>query len=491
MSPSRIQLKDQLTTSEYFIELITMAYSSPEGNALLQLIKTENIFGWGTDRECLLQYALGRWGSQTGVIVEIGSFKGRSTICFAKGVKDGNRECVVAIDPHTGAPPWFPAIPSAFTLKEFEENLNVADVKSNVMTFVTDSFQAARIWPALSIRVLFLDGDHSYEGLLADYEQWIEKLVVGGVLLIDDVDDPIHLPGIIRFIETVITHEGFSDITIIDGILVAIKKDIGVIGHLNHLQECLKDDSNYTALWNERHKLEIALERFYVNKSALTELSNNHSNGNPIDSVNPTNFLSPSERELISNFYIYNRSLAVTALTISQDTSESLAIFRDATKSVHGGKVQEIRLYEQNWISQIEETAQSWQSLPIRLLYLDLPDYNALDQILNMWKIKLAKYAVILVHNNYGYHIPKIMHELQLFPFQGMGYLENIYWTISMVSNEEKMLELQYENYKFKDEISQLNKTHSELKDEILAMKTSKFWKIREKWFYFKEFFSS
>ncbi|QSJ18558.1 class I SAM-dependent methyltransferase [Nostoc sp. UHCC 0702] len=462
MSISRIKLNEHLTTSEYFTNLIEMASSTPESNDLLNLIRTKNIFGWGTDRECLLQYALGRWGDQAGVIVEIGSFKGRSTICFAKGVKDGNREGVVAIDPHTGAPPWFPAIPSSFTLKEFENNLNIADVDHNVTTFVTDSFQAARIWSALPVRVLFLDGDHSFEGLLADYEQWIEKLVVGGVLLIDDVDDPIYLPGIIRFVETVITHEAFAEITIIDGILAAIKKDLGFLGHLNHLQECLKDELDYTALWNERSQREIALQKFYANKSDNTsELStplNNRTNDNIINFPIETNLLSTSERELIRNFYIYNRSLALTGLIIAQNTSESLAILTEATQFISGGHIQEIQLSEQNWISQIEQAAQSWQSLPIRFFYLDLPDYNALEQILNIWKIKLAKYSVILVHNIFEHQIPQIMKELKLAPFQGMDYAENIYWAVWMESREEQVLDLQRENYKLKTEITELQK---------------------------------
>jgi predicted O-methyltransferase YrrM len=489
MTISRIKLQDNLTKSDYFTNLIEMAYSVPEGDALLQLIKTENIFGWGTDKECLLQYALGRWGAQVGTVVEIGSFKGRSTVCFARGVKDGNREGVVAIDPHTGAPPWFPAIPPSFTLKEFENNLNTADVSTNITSFITDSFQAARIWPALPIRVLFLDADHSFEGLLADYEQWIEKLVVGGILLIDDVDDPIHLPGIIRFVESVITHEAFSDITIIDGILAAIKKDLGVIGHLNHLQECLKDESNYTALWNQRAEREIALQNFYINKSILTKPSINHSNDKLIDSDNQTKFLSTSECELIRNFYIYNRSLALTALTIAQNTSQSRAIFTDSIRFVDNGQFQEINLFENDWISQIEQAAQSWQSLPIRLLYLDLPDYYALDKILEIWKNKLAKYAVVLLHKNSEFDIPKIIYELQLSPFQGMGYEDNIYWTICMESSGDKMLEIQSENIKLKNEIIKINQETDELKNEILAMESSKFWKIRQKWIKIKTLF--
>ena len=39
-----------------------------------------------------------------GAIVEIGSWKGRSTICLGKGSKAGNKIKIYAIDPHRGTP---------------------------------------------------------------------------------------------------------------------------------------------------------------------------------------------------------------------------------------------------------------------------------------------------------------------------------------------------------------------------------------------------
>ncbi len=514
MSLSKINLKKQLPDkSNYFQELIDMARSTSEANALLTLINKENIFGWGTENECLLQYALGRWGPKAGVIVEIGSFKGRSTVCFAKGAKDGSREEVFAIDPHTGAPPWFPAIPSWFTLKEFESNLEKADVCANVTTCVTDSLQAARIWPALPVRVLFLDGDHSFEGLLADYEQWIEKLVVGGVLLIDDVDDPVHLPGIIRFVEAAITYEAFSNITIIDGILAAIKTDLGSMGHLYHLRECLKNEMDYTSLWDERSTRELHLENLQANNSSIAEdlINNNYqkliSSGTEVK-------LSTLERELLCNYCIYNHSHAVRVLTISQNTSESMAIFKEAIKFVQGGQVEEIKLSDDNWIDEIEQAAESWHSYPIRLLYLDLPDYNHLGRILNNWKIKLSKYAPVIVRKTSENQSSQIMHELHLTPFQGMDYQQSIYWAIWLSYSDEQILEFpkenaylkvkiselqlestrletknlehQTENINLKAEITQRKEVDARLNSEIIAMKTSKFWKIREKWFLIK-----
>jgi len=458
----KLRFPSDLKHSSYFSDLMDRAISAPETDSLLKLIKEKNIFGWGTDRECLLQYSLGRWGPESGVILEIGSFKGRSTICFATGTKHGHRENVFAVDPHTSAPPWFPAIPCQFTLNEFESNLDKAGVRENVNTIVADSLQTARIWTALPIRVLFLDGDHSFEGLLADYEQWIEKLVVGGILLIDDVDDSEHLPSIIVFIESVITEEAFSDITIVDGILAAVKKDLGLMGHLRHLKECLGSD--YQPLWDERSAREKSLTDY--KNTSTTSFQPRYQK------------FSNSEYDILRDFCIYSRSLATTSLTISQDNNESTDILTSATEHIAGGQVASIKLPEQNGLNFIEESAQSWCA-PIRLIYLDINDSLNLGHIINLWKPKFSQHCCVLVRKNFEDEDLLIKEELLKPPFRGMGYEKNIYWAIWMGDSEQQIVE----------DCSRDNRLSS-LEGEIGAMKTSKFWKLREKWFAIKQLFN-
>ena len=481
--------KLQEKNKNYFLSIIKRSQNTPEASALLELIKINNIFGWGTDQECLLQYGLGRWGDKEGVVLEIGSFKGRSTVCFAKGVQDGQREGVVAIDPHTGAPPWFPAIPLSFTLREFEHNLTIANVHQNVTTLVTNSFQAARIWPSLPIRVLFLDGDHSFEGLLADYEQWIEKLVVGGLILIDDVDDSVQLPGIQRFIKSVITEEAFSEITIIDGILAAIKKDLGFLGHLQYLKKCLQVSSSYVPLWDERSEREKALQKAQI----LTD-----TNISLILETGTEKKLSKSECELIQNFYLYNISEAVNAFLIGQDTTQVREILNSTTQFIIESQIQEIKISENNWVDQIENISKVSLYPPIRLLYLDLPDYNNLDRILDLWKNKLTPHSVLIIRNTRESDILKIRQELQTPPFEGMGFAENIFWGIWLEGVNKINHNLRKENTRLDSinsqlnaEIVEINQVCATLNKEISAFKTSKFWNIRTLWLALKNLFSS
>jgi hypothetical protein len=53
--------------------------------------------------------------------------------------------------------------------------------------------------------VVFVDGDHTYEGARADYERWSELVAPGGHLLFHDAVDVggygNHYPGIARLVE--------------------------------------------------------------------------------------------------------------------------------------------------------------------------------------------------------------------------------------------------------------------------------------------------
>ena len=60
----------------------------------------KNIEGWLSYNEGKLLYKLARNDNTEGVIVEIGSWRGKSTICLAMGSKDNKSTQVYAIDPH-------------------------------------------------------------------------------------------------------------------------------------------------------------------------------------------------------------------------------------------------------------------------------------------------------------------------------------------------------------------------------------------------------
>jgi predicted O-methyltransferase YrrM len=144
--------------------------------------------GWLTEEEGDTLYRLARACTGRGVIVEIGSYKGRSTICLARGSQAGRNLPVYAIDPHRGT-----------AYEEFKRNLATAGIE-DIVTHVRQPSQEAL--PAIGerpIELLFIDGNHKYPMVLEDFEQFVPRLVEGGFLVMHDTTRPF--PGSKRVAE--------------------------------------------------------------------------------------------------------------------------------------------------------------------------------------------------------------------------------------------------------------------------------------------------
>jgi predicted O-methyltransferase YrrM len=154
-----------------------------------------------------------------GAVVEIGSFMGRSTCWLASGLKISGRtpaERVFAIDHFRGSPEHQPGgthecaavVQTGSTLDAFNGNLRRAGVEQIVTPVVTDSLSAASQWRERiggPIRLVFIDGDHSYEASKADFEAWSPHVPVGGLVAMHDIG---AWPGVTRFYEEVVAARG-------------------------------------------------------------------------------------------------------------------------------------------------------------------------------------------------------------------------------------------------------------------------------------------
>jgi hypothetical protein len=141
--------------------------------------------GWLFDGEARLLFDLARQASNTGVIVEIGSWKGKSTICLAKGSQEGPRVKVYAIDPHIGSEEHHAETGRVWTFDEFKANIKRAGVEDHVVPLVKMSTEAARDFN-LPVSLLFIDGAHDFDSVKADFDAWFPKLINGGVVAFHD-----------------------------------------------------------------------------------------------------------------------------------------------------------------------------------------------------------------------------------------------------------------------------------------------------------------
>ncbi len=134
-----------------------------------------------------------------GPILEIGSYCGKSTIYLALGCRE-RQGIVFAIDHHKGSEEH--QIGELFhdqdlvdnktghldSFAEFKKNISEAGVEENVVPIVARSSIAAKAWRT-PLAMIFIDGGHSLDMALTDYQNWSQFLLSGGFLGIHDVFD--------------------------------------------------------------------------------------------------------------------------------------------------------------------------------------------------------------------------------------------------------------------------------------------------------------
>ncbi len=141
--------------------------------------KISGIQGCVSTKEAVFLYEAAR-NCGNGVIVELGSWKGKSTICLGLGSKNGRGVKVYAVDPHSGSPDQ-KGFEKENTFEEFKKNIKNAGLENIVEPIVSTSFEAAKTWDKLA-GLIFVDANyHDYENTKKDFFQWSKYLIDGGI----------------------------------------------------------------------------------------------------------------------------------------------------------------------------------------------------------------------------------------------------------------------------------------------------------------------
>jgi predicted O-methyltransferase YrrM len=148
---------------------------------------TNGVDGFLSADEALYLFRLARDGPGSGAIVEIGSYHGKSTVVLAHASKSRGREMVVAIDPFNGG-----ASPA------FRDNVERADVTDHVSPLVATSDDVAATWQR-PVRLLWIDGKHTFEQVQSDFRNWSPFVVDGGIIAFHDT---YQWPGVKQLVET-------------------------------------------------------------------------------------------------------------------------------------------------------------------------------------------------------------------------------------------------------------------------------------------------
>lgn len=149
--------------------------------------KANFVPGWFHEGSAAAMYAFIREQSPQ-TIVEIGSYLGRSSVFFALALQQaGAGGRLVAVDPHTGDRQQLEGL-TAQTLPSFElfrEHCRAAGVEDLIDARVETSLEAAASWSG-PIDLLYVDGWHSYDAVVADGKAWLPHLSDTAAVVFDD-----------------------------------------------------------------------------------------------------------------------------------------------------------------------------------------------------------------------------------------------------------------------------------------------------------------
>ena len=132
-----------------------------------------------------------------GSVLEIGTYCGKSTLNFALIAKKIGG-LIYTVDHHTGSEEhqlgeeyhdedlYDKRLKKFNTLPEFLKNLRSSNLDNFIIPIISKSSDASETFSEL-ISLLFIDGGHSLEAALTDYNSWKDKICSGGLLVIHDV----------------------------------------------------------------------------------------------------------------------------------------------------------------------------------------------------------------------------------------------------------------------------------------------------------------
>ena len=168
--------------------------------------------GWLSPIEGRILYDLAFHVDHDHYIIEIGSWKGKSTCFLSLGSLEGNNAKIISIDPHNwtdqvGIESTFPA-----WCKNTKNYLKIG-ILTNIRKKNEDSFQDI----SEKCGLIFIDGAHDSKAVDADITNYSSKLVKGGFLVFHDS----FFPSVFIVLEEKIWHNlDYRIVDVCEGLLI-------------------------------------------------------------------------------------------------------------------------------------------------------------------------------------------------------------------------------------------------------------------------------
>lgn len=195
--------------------------------------KIKPIEGWLTKSESEILFKYASNTKNKGSIVEIGSWKGKSTTCLAEGLKENSsKQKILSIDPHFGSPIQRQILQKEIdTYQDFLNNVNHYGHSDVIEPLRLTSEEAHKNFKG-EVELLFIDGDHEYEMVMLDFKLWSKYVINNGFLLFHDSYKPGPKKVLIRCL---LLSRNYKLLNIADSLTAFQKRKKGLIDIITDL----------------------------------------------------------------------------------------------------------------------------------------------------------------------------------------------------------------------------------------------------------------
>jgi predicted O-methyltransferase YrrM len=176
-------------------ELGGPSVSPPQGLSFEDLFDEyiSKIEGWRARDEARYLYELAQQVAR-GCIVELGAYRGRTTVTLALATAAGADLPVFAIEPHEEFTGVFGGEFGPDDRFAFMRNVSRLGLHRQIRLINLRSDSLVNQWNH-PVSLLCIDGDHRYEAVSSDFRHWLPSLDPGATVVFDDAADPNSGPG--------------------------------------------------------------------------------------------------------------------------------------------------------------------------------------------------------------------------------------------------------------------------------------------------------
>lgn len=163
----------------------------------INMEKVAKIKGFLDEDEACHLYELALEASLFGPCLEIGSYCGKSAVYIGQACKI-NRSVLFSVDHHCGSEEqqpgeayfdpdlWDEKQKKIDTFKFFRQTISDFNLEEAVIPIIGRSELVGKKWRT-PLSLVFIDGGHAYNTVLADYETWAKHILPGGYLIFHDI----------------------------------------------------------------------------------------------------------------------------------------------------------------------------------------------------------------------------------------------------------------------------------------------------------------